>query len=153
MNHIMELLRHVLDEHADHEKMFRFVYKVFTEMNNGVDAELLSFVFELKLLYFIGYGLNFGSCNICDDNESLVFHPSSGGLTCRKHVEQMQDAYEKDVYDKLEWLYLFDINTQTLQEIDANYRSIIRHIIDMLYDEFVGFKSKSLEIIKQLKKY
>ena len=143
----------MVDEHNDHDKMFRFLYKIFKEMNNGVDPETLTFIFELKLLYLIGYGLNFETCQVCDEPTNLVFHPSSGGLTCERHLGYNEHSYDEDVYGKIRDLYFLDISKDEIPEIKDIYKTIIRHIIDLLYDEFVSFKSKSLDIIKQIKKY
>lgn len=153
MNHIMELVRNVVDELADHEKMFKFLYRLFKDMNEGADPEIISFIFELKLLYLIGYGLNFTKCNICEANDNLVFNVSSGGLVCQKHLDYNQEGYDSDVYRIISDLYYINLSEDELPKLTDNYRSILRHIIDMLYDEFVSFKSKSLTIIKQIKKY
>ncbi len=153
MNHIMELVRNVVDDHANHEKIFKFLYQLFKNMNAGADPEIISFIFELKLLYLVGYGLNFSKCNICEDNDNLVFNVSSGGLVCQKHLDYNQEGYGKEIYNLLSDLYFINLSEEELPNLTDNHKSMIRHIIDMLYDEFVSFKSKSLAIIKQIKKY
>jgi len=153
MNHIMELVRNVISDDLDHPKMYQFLDKIFEQMNNHNDSELLTFIFELKLLFFIGYGLNFKGCSICQDNEELVFNISNGGLVCRKHLTINQRAYEADIFNILKTLYYLDINTATLPLISKPERVIIRNIIDVLYDEFVSYKTKSRSILKQIIKY
>ncbi len=153
MNHIMELVRNVISDDLNHEKMFSFLEKLFLKMDTDSDSSVLSFIFELKLLYFIGYGLNFKGCNVCSDNEHLVFHPSSGGLTCMKHLNFKDASYEKDIYELLHKLYTIDISTTELPVIDRPMKVIIRNVIDLLYEEFVSFKTKSRDIIKQFEKY
>lgn len=153
MNHIMELVKNVISDDLNHEKMFMFLEKVFRKMDEGLESSVLSFIFELKLLHFIGYGLNFKGCNICSENDALVFNPSSGGLTCRKHLNFNDPAYEKDIYTLLHMLYIIDIEKMDLPEIDLPTKAIVRNIIDMLYDEFISFKTKSRDILKQIEKY
>ncbi|QMS85908.1 DNA repair protein RecO [Candidatus Xianfuyuplasma coldseepsis] len=153
MNHILELVRNTIPEDSDHEKMFQFLQKVFDKMNRESDPEVLSFIVELKLLYFLGTGLHFNNCVICGNMDHLVFHISSGGLICNHHLEGIQIGYEKDVYQWLKDLYYIDITMNNIPDIEGNYRILIRHIIDALYDEFVGYHSKSRTILKQIKKY
>jgi DNA repair protein RecO (recombination protein O) len=153
MNHIMELVRNVISDDSNHDKMFTFLEKLFEKMNNGFDEEILTFIFELKLLYFVGYGLNFRSCSICDENLNLVFNASSGGLICNHHLSFNDLAYDESIYSIIKKLYFIDIDKETLTEIEPNERVIIRNIIDMLYDEFISFKTKSRDILKQIKKY
>ena len=153
MNHVMELVRHVISDDLDHTKMFAFLEKLFEKMDSGIDEEILSFIFELKLLYFVGYGLNFKKCAVCDKNEFLVFNVSNGGLVCKEHLSFRDLSYEKDIYTHLMALYYIDLDKDDIIKLSANERVIIRHIIDMLYAEFISFKTKSREIIKQIKKY
>lgn len=153
MNHIMELVRNVVSDDMNHQKMFQFLEKLFSKMDEGVAADVLSYIFELKLLFFVGYGLNFTKCNVCTDDEDLVFNPSSGGLTCRKHLNFNDPSYGPDIYRILKALYMIDITTSVVPEIDNPSKAIIRNIMDLLYDEFISFKTKSRSIIKQIEKY
>jgi len=153
MNHIMELVRHTISDDLDHQKMYQFIQKVFRMMNDGYDSEILSFIFELKLLFFLGNGLHLQACAECGTTENLRFHISSGGLVCPEHLEMNQQVYGEDIYSILQNLYYIDVDKNIFPSIESNVRIIIRHIIDLLYVEFVGFSSKSREILTQIKKY
>lgn len=153
LNHIMELVNNTISEDSNHPKMFNFLKRLFVLFNEQNDPEILSFIFELKLLYFIGYGLNFKQCNICNNNEHLVFSIDSGGLVCKEHLSLIQQSYESDIYLLLSKMYYMDIDKFVSFEIEKNNRVIIRHIIDQLFDQYVSFKTKSRNILLQLQKY
>ncbi len=153
LSHILELVRNTISEDADHEKMFAFLGKLFDRMDDGQDPELLTFIFELKLLYFLGTGLHLHACTTCGEQTDLVFHVSSGGLICRDHVEPGMTIYERPIYGQLMVLYYIDLDRTELPRISADDRIVIRAIIDMLYDEFVGYHTKSRGILRQIKKY
>lgn len=153
MNHINELVQHTISEDLNHEKMFQFMEKIFERLDDGFDSELLTFVFELKLLHFLGYGLRLKHCSLCTENENLVFHVSSGGLVCKQHLQFQDESFDFGVYKFIQDLYYIDVEKQELPDIDSNDRVIIRHIIDLLYDEFISYKTKSRGILKQIKKY
>lgn len=153
MNHIMELVNYTINSDSNHEKMFHFLTRLLTLVNDGFDADVASFIFELKLLHFIGYGLNFRGCNICDENENLVFHISSGGVICNHHLDADIHTYGPDIYGILQTLYYHDIDKEFAITLTDTDRIIIRHILDVLYDEFVSFHTKSMKIIKQIEKY
>ena len=153
MNHILELVNHTISSDSDHQKMYHFLTRLLTLVNQGFDADIASFIFELKLLHFIGYGLNFKGCSICDKNENLVFHVSSGGIICKHHLDADIHTYGEEVYQLLQALYYLDIDQEcTITFLDTD-RIIIRHILDILFDEFVSFHTKSMKIIKQIEKY
>jgi DNA repair protein RecO (recombination protein O) len=153
MSHILELVRNTISFDSNHEKMYGFLKKVFHLMSEKQDEEILTLVFELKLLYFLGNGLHFNGCTICDHLEDPVFHVRSGGLVCRHHVLENDDIYEIEIINLLMKLYYIDLSKDDVPDISANERVVLRHILDMLYDDFVGYKSKSRLILKQMKKY
>jgi DNA repair protein RecO (recombination protein O) len=153
INHVLELVHHVIDEMSDHEKMFHFLERLFDLFERGYDPEILSFIFEMKLLYFVGYGINFTTCNQCEEPSDLVYHVSSGGLVCRRHLNDLNETFEEEVYTILKWLYYVNIDVINDIELGKNERIMIRHIIDMTYEEFISYKTKSREILKQILKY
>ncbi|MEC9484372.1 MAG: DNA repair protein RecO [Candidatus Izemoplasma sp.] len=152
MLHILELVRHVIDDHSNHEKMFHFIKKIFNHMNRQLDSELYQYIFELKLLHFIGYGLNFKACSICGKKTNLVFHPSSGGVICKQHVKDFSVSYPYDIYELLAHLYYIDVDHASPRNLTHKQRIQIKEIITLLYDEFVGFHTKSSKILEQMQK-
>ncbi len=153
MNHIMELVNNTISEDLNHSKMFSFLKRLFNLFNDQYNPEILSFVFELKLLFFLGYGLNFKKCNICGKTENLVFSIDSGGLVCPEHLSFKQESYGSDIYKILISLYYIDISDFEIPIVTDNQLVIIRHIIDQLFDQYVSFRTKSRKILLQLQKY
>jgi len=153
VTHILELLHGTIDEFSDHSKMFHFVERLLELFNNKTDPEILSFIFELKLLFFLGYGINFRGCQVCGENDGLIYSVTDGGLICQKHLKPHSDSYDSDVYNIIKRLYYVNIDDRIDFDLSKNERIMIRHIIDMTYDEFVSYKTKSRDIIKQIKKY
>ena len=153
MNHLMELIGNTIPEDSDHVKLYSFIKRLFLLFDKGIDPEMLSFIFELKLLYFLGYGLNFRECNICSKKDDLVFSIDNGGLVCREHLTEKQTAYDASVYINIMKLYVIDINKTEIPVFEKNERVTIRHIIDVLYEDYVSYKTKSRGIIRQIQKY
>jgi len=153
LNHIMELVNNTISEDSDHPKMFSFLKRLFVLFNANSDPEILSFIFELKLLYFLGYGLNFKGCNICGNKEFLVFNIDNGGLVCEEHLIVNQQSYDSDIFLLLSKLYYLNIDDFKIINLNKNDRMIIRHIIDQLFEQYVSFKTKSRNILLQLQKY
>jgi DNA repair protein RecO (recombination protein O) len=149
----MELILNTIPEDSDHLKLYSFVKKIFLLLDQEIDPEVISFIFELKLLYFLGYGLNFKECNICSSKENLVFSTEHGGLICSEHLTINQHSYGPLIYVNIMTLYFIDINKTEIPKLERNDKTIIRHILDILYADYVGYKTKSRGIIKQIQKY
>ena len=153
VSHILELVSAIIDENNDHPKMYQFLKRLLTLFDQQFDPEILSFIFELKLLHFLGYGLRFSGCSLCEENDNLVYSIRNGGLICRKHLEPLEEHFDSDIYMKINELYRMDISDLKTFEFTKNERIMIRHIIDVTYSDFTGYQSKSRSIIKQIKKY
>lgn len=151
-SHILELAYSIIDEHNDHKKMYHFIVRLMKLMNEGIDSEIISTIFELKMLHFLGYGLNFKGCNQCDSTD-LVFSVSDGGLICKSHAMPRSAQFDEKIYEKIKAFYFIDIDKFYEVVLTHSERIMIRHILDLLYDEYVGYKSKSRSILKQIKKY
>lgn len=149
--HMLELIYGTVQNEDNHEKMFSFLDRLFALMSTENPA-VVAMIFELKLLHFIGYGLQFKECQLCGNKEQLLFHPSSGGVTCIEHVGALQAVGNQEETHILQTLYYIDINTQALPNVDNQMKQKLRLLIDLLYDEFVGYKTKSSKILKQIEK-
>ncbi len=150
-SHMLELLYGVVHEEDDHQKMMSFLDRMFLLMKTE-DPSIVSMIFELKLLHFIGYGLQFKQCLVCGKNDQLFFHPSSGGVTCMDHINGQDVDGNTEETKLLHMLYYIDINKDALPIVAQKTKNKLRLIIELLYDEFVGYKTKSLKIIKQIEK-
>lgn len=153
VNHIFDLVRNTISEDLNHEKMYSFLKRLLELFEQKNDPELLTFIFELKLLFFLGNGLNFKACSVCSKKSDLVFSIDFGGLICRDHLDINQSYYNETTYKIMKYLYYLDIEDYDNIEITQNERVEIRHIINIIYDQYISYSSKSLKIIKQLQKY
>jgi len=151
-SHVLELVYGTIHEEDNHEKMFSFLHRLFLKMNNE-DAAVLTLIFELKLLFFIGYGLQFKACLLCQEQEHLYFHPSSGGVVCSSHFSSQTVSGNEEETKILKELYYINIDQETTPNVDDQTKDKLRFLVDLLYEEFVGYKTKSLKIIKQLEKF
>ncbi len=153
VSYVLELVKNVVDENNNHIKMFSFINRLLSLYNDGIDPEVLTFIFELKLLYFLGYGLNFKHCVFCDEIESLLFSPIDGGLCCSKHQKESYHYYQYEVFKIVYDLYYIDIDKGVNIEIDVHKRHQIRNMIDDMIKEFLSYHSSARKIIKEHIKY
>jgi DNA repair protein RecO (recombination protein O) len=152
LSHILELTYNTVDQHNDHPKLISFLKRLLRLINEGANPETASFIFELKLLYFLGYGLHFNTCMTCD-SPNVLFSVSDGGHVCKEHAKERSLLFDRDDSALLQALYYIDIDKTDFPVFTKNQVILIRHIIDSLYEEYIGYRSKSRQILKQIKKY
>jgi len=150
-SHILELVYGTIHSEDDHAKMFSFLDRLFSMMKLE-NPSTMSMIFELKLLHFIGYGLQFKRCQVCGETAHLFFHPSSGGVSCAEHIRGLDIVGDEAETNVLKTLYYIDINQDVIPTFDQKTKAKLRVLLEMLYEEFVGYKTKSLKIIKQIEK-
>lgn len=107
-NYLLELTKSVLKDNNNKE-IFLILRDCLLKINDSFAPSLISNIFEIKLLNFLGVKPNFSNCIICEDTNILTFDISLGGLVC------------KNCYNDT---YIFETNTLKLlklfQEIDIS---------------------------------
>lgn len=121
--HILELVYRLTIE-VDHQKIYQLLKKTLQTLDRGIDSELVSFVFELKLLFYLGLALDF---------ENITFYTNA--------KEWIRTLY----YIKFDELDVVEINKQD--------RNQIRKEIDILYSDLLSFRSNARSVLNDIFNY
>lgn len=133
--------------------LFAFLEKTLELMNQGLDYEILTNIFEIQILSRFGVSLNFHECVFCH-RTSMPFDFSFkwNGLLCPEHY--YQDERRSHLHPNIPFLLnqFQSVEFETLETISLNkeIKQQLRHIIDQLYDEYVGIHLKSKKFIDSL---
>lgn len=136
--------------------LFAFLEKTLELMESGLDAEILTNIFEIQLLTRFGISLNFHECAFCH-RVGLPFDYSYqySGVLCPNHYHE--DAKRSHLDPNV--LYLVDqfqaISFAELETISIKpeMKQKLRLFIDQLYEEYVGIHLKSKKFIDDLGKW
>lgn len=81
-----ESVDQLIGENDVNQDLFLLLLLVLDLLGKGVDKELLSRYFELKLVSFLGYQPNLDACVLCGKDPAAVsqvyFDPQGGGVIC-----------------------------------------------------------------------
>lgn len=133
--------------------LFAFLEKTLELMEQGVDYEVLTNIFEMQILSRFGVALNFHECVFCH-RVGLAFDFSFryGGCLCPQHYQKDERRCHLDPNIP----YLLDqfqaVEFSVLETISLNpaIKLKLRHFIDQIYDEYVGIHLKSKKFIDSL---
>ncbi len=149
--YILDLVEQVA-KHSDTNGYFRILIDTLIKINDGYDYTILTNIFELKMLDFLGIRPVIDSCSICGSKNKIVtIDPTAGGYIC-------QDCYrnEKIYSDKtiklIRMFYYVDISKVTKLEIHDDVKKEINEFIDLYYDRYSGLYLKSKSFLKNLSK-
>ncbi|WP_019321118.1 DNA repair protein RecO [Streptococcus mutans] len=133
--------------------LFAFLIKTLELMDEGLDYEILTNIFEIQILDRFGVQLNFHDCVFCH-RVGLAFDFSHrySGLLCPEHYEK--DSYRSHLDPNV--LYLLN-QFQTLHfdslktiSVKPDMKQKLRKFIDEVYEDYIGLRLKSKKFIDDL---
>lgn len=133
--------------------LFDFLTKTLELMDEGIDYEILTNIFEIQLLSRFGIDLNFSECTFCHrQGQAFDFSFKYAGLLCPQHYQE--DGHRSHLDPNIPFLLskFQAVNFSDLQGISLKkeIKIKLRLFIDQLYEEYVGIRLKSKKFIDQL---
>ncbi len=132
----------------NHQKLWPFILKFFTELTQTKHPLELMMVFELKLLNLLGIGINLKACEHCGETNDLVFDVSQSSLYCQAHAPSNKDQYSHAIYHPLQYYYYCDITEfKAFASPPATLNTQMK-IVDALYQMHLSYKSHIKSLLK-----
>lgn len=142
-----------LQDNQPDPALFAFLQKTLELMNNGLDYEVLTNIFEIQILSRFGVSLNFHDCSFCH-RTGLPFDFSFkySGVLCPDHYHQDERRCHLNpnlpfLLDQFQAVRFSELETISLK---PDIKKQLRDFIDLLYDEYVGIHLKSKKFIDSL---
>lgn len=134
--------------------LYGFTKEALTFLDQGVDPEIITNIFEIQLLARFGLTFNWLECAVCGETHGKFdLSPKYHGVLCENHFSKDEHRYHFDPI-AMHFIRLFSnikydqINSITLK---PETKDAIRLILDEIYDEYVGIHLKSKKFITQMK--
>lgn len=154
--YIVELTDRLLEEKRSNPYLFELLYQTLNYLNEGIDPEVLTFIYEMKMLSIAGIHPKLDGCVLCSNNEGeFAFSIREGGFLCHRCVPiDPQVIYTSQATLKLLRLfYYFDLNRLGKVSVSETTKKEIKTIISSLYDEYSGLNLKSKRFLNQLNSF
>lgn len=133
--------------------LFAFLIKTLELMDEGLDYEILTNIFEIQILDRFGVQLNFHDCVFCH-RVGLAFDFSHrySGLLCPEHYEK--DPYRSHLDSNVPYLLnqFQTLHFDSLKTISVkpDMKQKLRKFIDEVYEDYIGLRLKSKKFIDDL---
>ncbi len=79
--YLINLTYQTLKDNND-QHLFNLLRDTLVKMNEGINPDILSNIFELQLLDYLGVSLNMDNCSLCDKEEIYNLSIKDGGVIC-----------------------------------------------------------------------
>ncbi|ODJ72671.1 DNA repair protein RecO [Brochothrix thermosphacta] len=152
-SYCVDLLDKAVEEREPNQALFQLIYQVLESMNAGEDAQVLSQIFEMKMLNTLGHYPELRGCVLTGDTEGpFDLSIKNNGLITQRCFED--DPHRMHLSDKVVYLlrlyYLLDFSR--IGKIDVNQATTdeVQRAIDAYYDEVSGLNLKTKRFLKQM---
>lgn len=150
---VVELMDKGVDEKNSNPYLFELLYQTLNYMNEGMDVEILTMIFELKMLQVIGLYPHLSSCVSCGQTEGVFsFSVQEGGFLCQdcsgkdRNRQQISPATVR----LLRLFYTFDLNRLGNISVKDETKVELKTVITRFYEEYSGLMLKSKRFLTQL---
>ena len=149
VSYISELVNQVLKQ-ANDIRIYNDFINVILKIEEGLNPVVLTNILEVKLLEFLGVGLNLTSCIMCGNKKEIVTLSSEkGGLIC-KNCYQNERIIPISIVKVLNMYYLVDIKSISKLSLKDEVINEINRFLTIYYDDYTGLYLKSKDFLKTM---
>ena len=151
--YILELLDKLTEDNVRNPYLFELVFQSLSFLNDGVDPEIITRIFETKMLEVAGVAPLLDRCTLCGNPESnFGFSMKHSGLLCNSCKDE--DLYHLELHSSvLKLLRLFQyIDLKRLGNINVKQetKQQLKKLLELYYEEYVGVYLKSKRFLDQV---
>lgn len=152
--YLVELVDRLTEKSEPNSFLFTQLLSSLEHINAGKDMEIITRVFEMKMLLISGYRPHLHSCAICGNEEGLnAFSIRHGGLICNQHKEEMAITLQEGTVKLLRLFEGVDIKRLGNINVKESTKSQLQQVMNSFFDEYIGINFKSKNFLNQLKKF
>ncbi len=150
LNYVSELVVQVYKE-SENKELFDLFLSIVFKMNEGLDAEVLTNIFEIKCLPFLGVGIVLDGCSECGNTKDIVtIDGDAGGFLCKNCYSNEKIVSLKTIQLLRMYAYI-DIKSIKNLDIKNPYKKEIDMFLSIYYGRYTGVYLKSKDFINKLK--
>ena len=151
VTYLCELVSQVLKQSNDRRIYDDFINAIL-KIEEGLNPIVITNILEVKLLDFLGVGLNLTSCIMCgNQNEIVTLSSEKGGLIC-KNCYRGERMVPISLVKVINMYYLVDIKSISKLSLKEDVINEINRFLTLYYDDYTGLYLKSKDFLKTMQK-
>ncbi|NRG43741.1 DNA repair protein RecO [Bacillus sp. CRN 9] len=153
VSYIVDLLDKGTEEKRPNPFLFELLMQSIQLINEGNDPEIITNIFEMKMLNQLGLYPVLNQCAICKNTDGeFSFSIREGGLICHRCLEK--DPYHYKISPAtvklLRLFYYFDLSRLGNISVKDMTKAELKKIISAYYDEYSGLTLKTKRFLDQM---
>ena len=152
LSYLSELTSQVLKQTKEYDQIYEDFINTVLKLEEGLNPVVITNILEVKLLDYLGVGLNLTSCIMSGSKKDIVTLSSEkGGLICKKCYTD-EKILPLSIVRTINMYYLVDIKSIDKISIPDNIINDINRFLTGYYDDYTGLYLKSKEFLKTIAK-
>ncbi len=144
--YITDLVNQVMKQNAD-PTVFSLYLSALKKIDEGINETVVMNILEIKLLDYLGVGINLNGCAKCGSTREIVtIDPDVGGYIC-KNCYTNEIIYDERVRKMLRMYYLVEIDSIKELKIKDYVIDSINKFLSVYYDRYTGLYIRSKEFL------
>ncbi|MDM5315855.1 DNA repair protein RecO [Fictibacillus sp. b24] len=150
-------LAELLDRHTSEDDLrpdlFGWIKQSLEYINHGIDPEVITFLFEMKMMKIAGIVPELTKCVSCHSTEGdFSFSIREGGFLCERcsYKDPYRMNISKGTAKLLNMFYYLDLARLGNVSLKKETKKELRMLFDAYMDEYSGVFLKSKKFLKQL---
>jgi DNA repair protein RecO (recombination protein O) len=144
-----------MDEKTPNPFLFELLYQTLQYMNEGYDLDILTNIYEMKMLDLLGLHPCLNQCSVCGSTDGhFAFSNREGGFLCHRCLDK--DPYHIKISPAavklLRLFYYFDITRLGNISVKIETKLELKKVINSYYEEYSGLYLKTKKFLNQIEK-
>ena len=149
-SYICDLVYQVIKNDRINEKIYNDFINSLLKIEEGLNPTVITNILEVKLLDYLGVGLNLTSCISCGNKKDIVTLSSEkGGLIC-KNCYRGERIVPISLVKTINMYYLVDIKSISKLSLNKEIVNDINYFLSNYYDDYTGLYLKSKSFLANL---
>jgi len=150
-SYLSDLVYQVLKQ-TNEKNIYDDFISALIKIDEGLDPLVITNILEVKLLDYLGVGLNLTECISCGNKKEIVtLAEEKGGLIC-KNCYQGERIIPISIVKTLNMYYLVDIKSINKLSLKKDVINEINRFVTIYYDDYTGLYLKSKDFLKTMQK-
>lgn len=151
--YIVEMVDKGTQDRQPNPYLFELLLQTLQYIDEGLDPDILTFIFEMKMLPVLGLYPEMGKCAICGSTEgTFSFSMRENGLICHRCMDHDPHSLSlsRQSIRLLRLFYYLDLNRLGSISVKPETKKELKMAIDLYYEEYSGLYLKSKRFLDQL---
>ena len=145
--YISDLVNQVVKQSYS-KKIYDLFINTILNLEKKLDPVVVTNILEIKLLPFLGVGINLDSCAICGNKTNIVtIDGSRGGYVCLNCYSN-EKIVSKEAIKLLRMYYYVNIASISKLNIDESVKMEIDNFLNSYYEDYTGLYIHSKKFLK-----